>query len=84
LWWRLPEHRRSFFGPAIDPRYGLQLGYGIFCMAMTGTNIGRRFIPHGELAYVHPTFLLIALALVAGLGPRVLVLALGSHQRTAS
>jgi hypothetical protein len=61
LWWRLPEQRRSFFGPAIDPRYGLQLGYGIFCMA-----------------------LLIALALVAGLGPRVLVLALGSHQRTAS
>ncbi|HYZ16289.1 MAG TPA: hypothetical protein VE591_07790 [Candidatus Acidoferrum sp.] len=84
LWWWLPEHRRSFFGTAIDRRYRLQLGYGIFCMAMAGTNIGCRFIPHGELPYVHPAFLLITLALVAGLGPRVVVLALASRQRTTA
>jgi hypothetical protein len=53
-------------------------------MAMAGTNIGCRFIPHGELPYVHPAFLLITLALVAGLGPRVVVLALASRQRTTA
>lgn len=53
-------------------------------MAMAGTNIGCRFIPPGELAYVHPAFLLITVALVVGLGPRVLVLARSSAAPTAT
>jgi hypothetical protein len=76
LWWWLREHRRSFFGAAIDPAYRLQLGYGLFCMAMAGTNIGCRAIPHDDLGIVHPAFFLITVALVAGLGPRVVWLAM--------
>lgn len=71
LWW-LPEHRRSFFGTAIDPSYKLQLGYGLFCMAMMGTNLGCRYIPHGHLAYVHATFAIITFALTIALTPRIL------------
>lgn len=76
LWWWLPEHRRAFFGTAIDPRFRLQLAYGLFCMAMAGTNVGCRVIPHADLPYVHPAFFLITVALVAGLAPRVAALAL--------
>lgn len=76
LWWWLPEHRRAFFARAVDSRYRLQLGYGLFGMAMAGTNIGCRFIPHAALEAVHPTFFLITVALVFGLGPRVLWMAL--------
>ena len=83
LWWWLPEHRRSFFGTAIDPSYRLQLGYGVFCLAMAFTNVGCRAIPHGDLAFVHPTFFTITVALVAGLGPRVLAMMLTSRPRTA-
>jgi hypothetical protein len=75
LWWWLPKHRRSVFGTAIDPAYRLQLGYGLFGMAMFGTNFFCRFIPHGYLEYVHPTFAAITLLLVLGLGPRVAYLA---------
>jgi hypothetical protein len=83
LWWWLPEHRRSFFGPAVDPRYRLQLGYGLFCMAMAGTNVGCRAIPHDNLPFVHPTFFLITAALVAAFAPRVIAMLLGSRaQRT--
>lgn len=71
LRWSLPAHRRSFFGAAVDPAYRLQLAYGLFCMAMAGTNIGCRAIPHDDLPFVHPTFFLITVALVVGLGPRV-------------
>jgi hypothetical protein len=71
LWWQLPAQRRSFFGTAVDPQQRLQLGYGIFCMAMAWTNVGCRTIPHGNLAFVHPTFFVITLVLIAGLGPRV-------------
>ena len=74
LYWVLPEHRRSFFGPRVDPAYRLQLGYGIFCMAMAFTDIGCRAIPHGELTYVHPTFFLMTLTLVVAFGPRLLAL----------
>jgi hypothetical protein len=70
-WW-LPEHRRSFFGPRVDPRYRLQLAYGLFCMAMAGTNLGCRAIPHDDLRFVHPTFFLITVALVVGFAPRIL------------
>ncbi len=76
LWWWLPEHRRAFFSRAVDPRYRLQLGYGLFGMAMAGTNIGCRFIPHAALEAVHPTFFAITVVLVLGLAPRVLWMAL--------
>lgn len=76
LWWWLPEHRRSFFGRAIDPRFRLQLAYGLFCMAMAGTNIGCRAIPHDDLALVHPAFFLITVALVVAFAPRVVAMAL--------
>ncbi len=79
LWWWLPEHRRAFFARAVDPRYRLQLGYGLFAMAMAGTNIGCRFIPHAALEAVHPTFFVITVVLVLGLAPRVLWLALRRH-----
>jgi hypothetical protein len=80
LWWWLPEHRRSFFGPAIDPHNRLQLAYGLFCMAMAGTNIGCRAIPHDDLPFVHPVFFLITLALIAGLAPRALAMALNRRR----
>jgi hypothetical protein len=75
LYWVLPGHQRSFFGMRIDPMRRLQVGYGIFCMAMAFTDIGCRTIPHGPLAFVHPTFFLLTLALVATLGPRILAVA---------
>jgi len=75
LYWVLPGRQRSFFGPRIDPAYRLQLGYGIFCMSMAFTDIGCRTIPHGYLAYVHPTFFLMTLALLVLFGPRVLAMA---------
>ncbi|GAC1576636.1 MAG: hypothetical protein NVS3B7_09620 [Candidatus Elarobacter sp.] len=76
LWWVLPGHKRSFFGHAIDPAFRLQLAYGIFTMAMAWTNVGCRVIPHDDLPLVHPAFFLVSLALVAGLGPRVVWLLL--------
>jgi hypothetical protein len=82
LWWYLPKHRRSLFGPAIDPKYRLQLAYGLLAMGMFGTNSLCRFIPHGFLEYVHPTFAFITLALVVGLGPRIAYLALQTRRRT--
>jgi hypothetical protein len=81
LWWTLPEHRRSFFGPNIDPTYRLQLGYGLLAMAMSATNLLCRFIPHGLLAYVHPTFAFITLVLVLGLGPRIAYVALRARRK---
>ncbi len=82
LWWWLPQHRRSVFGAGIDPHYRLQLAYGLFAMAMFGTNFFCRFIPHGFLEYVHPTFAFITLILLAGLGPRIIYIAL-TRRRTA-
>jgi hypothetical protein len=84
LWWWLPKHRLSVFGRAIDPTYRLQLGYGLFAMAMFGTNFFCRYIPHGFLEYVHPTFALITVLLVLGLGPRVVYLALNHRRVLAS
>jgi len=81
LWWWLPEHRRSFFGRAIDPRYRLQLAYGLFCMAMAGTNVGCRAIPHDDLPLVHPTFFLITVALVVAFAPRAIAMAFGARAR---
>lgn len=76
LWWFLPEHRRAFFPRAVDPNYRLQLGYGLFGMAMAGTNFGCRFIPHAALEAVHPTFFAITVVLALSLAPRVLWMAL--------
>jgi hypothetical protein len=50
-------------------------------MAMAGTNIGCRAIPHDDLAYVHPAFFLITVALVVTLAPRVIVMAAGRASR---
>jgi hypothetical protein len=75
LYWVLPGHERSFFGPRIDPERRLQLAYGIFCMAMAFTDIGCRTIPHGPLEWVHPTFFLMTLVLVATIAPRLLAVA---------
>ena len=74
LYWYLPGTRRSFFGTAIDPSYNLQLAYGIFCMAMAFTDIGCRTIPHGSLAFVHPTFFFMTLVLLVTIGPRLLAM----------
>jgi hypothetical protein len=81
LWWWLPKHRRSVFGAAIDPAYRLQLAYGLFGMAMFGTNFFCRFIPHGFLEYVHPTFAFITLLLVGGLGPRIVYMFATARRR---
>jgi hypothetical protein len=83
LWWWLPGHRRSFFGTAIDPRYRLQLAYGLFCMAMAGTNIGCRAIPHDDLPFVHPAFFLITVALVITLAPRLIAMSFAQPARAA-
>jgi hypothetical protein len=80
LWWSLPQHRRSFFGATIDPQYRLQVAYGVFCLAMACTNFGCRAIPHDDLPLVHPTFFLITVAIVFGLGPRVVVMALARRR----
>jgi hypothetical protein len=82
LWWYLPDHRRSFFGPPIDPHCGLQLGYGIFAMAMGFTDIGCRAIPHGPLAFVHPVFFIMTILVVAGITPRLVALAARSTTAT--
>jgi hypothetical protein len=79
LYWVLPGRRKSFFGAAIDPGYGLQLGYGIFCMAMAFTDIGCRSIPHGTLAFVHPTFFLMTLVLVVTIAPRLIAMRREAH-----
>jgi hypothetical protein len=80
LRWCLLKHRLSVFGEAIDPTYRLQLAYGLFGTAMFGTNFFCRFIPHGFLEYVHPTFAAITALMLAGLGPRVAYLALRSRR----
>ena len=84
LWWWLPKHRRSVFGEGIDPSYRLQLAYGLFAMAMFGTNFFCRFIPHGFLEYVHPTFAFITLGLLVGIGPRVVYVATRTRAHTVA
>jgi hypothetical protein len=50
-------------------------------MAMAGTNIGCRAIPHDDLGYVHPAFFLLTVVLVVTLAPRILIMALGRPSR---
>jgi hypothetical protein len=76
LWWILPGRRTWFFTPQSDPQQHLQLGYGIFCMAMAFTDALCRFIPHAHLAWVHPAFFFTTVGLVIALGPRLLFVAL--------
>lgn len=75
LWWVLPKSRRRLFSERIDPHQYLQLAYGIFCMSMAFTDMLCRFIPHRPLGWVHPSFFLTTVALVAFLGPQLAVVA---------
>ncbi|HEX3462813.1 MAG TPA: hypothetical protein VHS78_02000 [Candidatus Elarobacter sp.] len=84
LWWWLPEHRRAFFPRAVDPAYRLQLAYGLFCMAMAGTDIGCRLIPHDGLPMVHPAFFLITVALVLAFAPRIVAMLLATTRAEAA
>jgi len=81
LWWVLPNHRRWLFSQGVDRRQGLQLAYGIFCMAMAFTDALCRMIPHGPLPWVHPAFFLTTLLIGAGLGPRVAFVAARARPR---
>ncbi len=73
IWW-VPRYRRSFFGTRIDPKCTLQLVYGAFCFAMFGTDVICRAVPHDDLAFVHPTYFFLTLALIVGLAPRIVYL----------
>jgi hypothetical protein len=79
--WVLPRYRAWLFSPSIDPRQGIQLAYGIFCIAMACTDVLCRTIPHGPLPWVHPAFFLTTLIIGLGLGPRVLAVALRERRR---
>jgi hypothetical protein len=41
---------------------------------MAFTDIGCRTIPHGSLEFVHPTFFLMTLILVATIAPRIIAM----------
>jgi hypothetical protein len=81
LWWVLPAHRRWLFSPNVDRNQGVQLAYGIFCMAMAFTDALCRGIPHGPLPWVHPAFFLTTILIGAGLGPRVAFVAVRGRGR---
>jgi hypothetical protein len=68
----------SMFGAAIDPKRRLHLAYGIFAMAMGGTNYGCRFIDHRYLEGVHEGFAAITFVVIVLL---VTVLANGFARR---
>lgn len=61
----------SIFGSAVDPKRRLHLAYGIFAMAMGGTNYGCRFIDHRYLEGVHEGFAAITLVVVVLLVSRL-------------
>jgi hypothetical protein len=63
----------SIFGGAVDPHRRLHLAYGIFAMAMGGTNYGCRFIDHRYLEGVHEGFAAISLIVVVLLTSRLLI-----------
>ena len=81
LWWSLGKYRVSYFGTRIDPYGRLQLAYGFFGMAQFGADIGCRFIDHGTLPFVHPTFALLTLIYVFAVGPRALLLLVAQQRR---
>jgi protein SCO1/2 len=81
LWWMLPKHRVWLFSPAVDRKQWIQLGYGVFCMAMAFTDALCRFIPHGPLPWVHPALFLTTLLIAFGLGPRVIFLDFAARSR---
>ena len=63
------SHGPSLFGAVVDPTRRLELAYGAFALAMGGTNVGCRFIPHNYLEGVHEGYAILTLATVAVLGP---------------
>lgn len=71
LWWVLPKHRVRLFPLDVDRNQGIQLAYGIFCMAMAFTDALCRFIPHAPLPWVHPAFFFTTVIIVGAIGPRV-------------
>ncbi len=74
LWSWVDEHRvrgTSIFGRSLDPGRGLQLAWGIFAMAMGGTNIGCRYVPHNYLLDVHEGFFGLTLLVFVVLVPRL-------------
>jgi hypothetical protein len=81
LWWVLPKSRVWLFSKTIDRNQGLQIAYGIFCMAMAFTDALCRTIPHAYLPGVHPAFFLTTILIVFGLGPRVAYAALLQSRR---
>ncbi len=76
LWWGVAKRKVWLFSAHIDDKQGLQLAYGIFCMAMAWTDALCRFVPHRPLAWVHPAFFLTTIIIAIGLGPRVTYLLL--------
>jgi hypothetical protein len=64
----------SMFGPQIDPKRRLQLGYGIVTIGMGFTNYLCRYIPHNYLLGVHEGWFVITLILLAVVGPRSIAL----------
>ncbi len=63
----------SIFGRRLDPGRGLELAYGIFTLAMGGTNYGCRFIDHAYLRGVHEGYFALTLAVVALVAPGYLL-----------
>jgi hypothetical protein len=61
----------SIFGARIDPGSGLQLAWGIFAMAMGGTNVGCRYVDHHYLSGVHEGFFALTLLVMIVLVPNL-------------
>lgn len=80
LWTETPR-RVSIFGESADPKMRLQISWAVFALAMAGTNVGCRYIPHAFLEGVHLGYASITLAVILVLGPRELYLAIAGHVR---
>lgn len=63
----------SIFGRALDPGRGLELAYGIFTLAMGGTNYGCRFIEHNYLLGVHEGYFALTVLVVAIVAPSLVI-----------
>jgi hypothetical protein len=81
LYWCLPDSRKWVFGERADPRQFLQLGFGLFGMAMAFANALCRYIPHRPLGVVHPVFFLTTVSLLVVLTPFVIATALDRGRR---
>ncbi len=81
LVWTDPPHRVRIFGESADPTMRLQFSWAVFALAMAGTNVGCRYVPHAFLEGVHLGYASITLAVILVLGPRELYLAIADHVR---